>query len=111
LPKPRIKSALERFTLSQMNGPSGRRVVHVEEAITTQMIYPGITMDPGVRFGKPCVAGTRVDVATVVGAIGAGDTVEAVQEAYDLSRDQVLAAVRYAAHVAAHLPPAVQEVS
>ncbi len=87
------------------------RVGHIEEAITTQMIYPGITMDPGVRFGKPCVAGTRVDVATVVGAIGAGDTIEAVQEAYDLSRDQVLAAVRYAAHVAAHLPPAVQEVS
>ncbi len=68
-------------------------------------------MDPGVRFGKPCVAATRVDVATVVGAIGAGDSVEAVQEAYSLSRDQVLAAVRYAAHVAAHLPPAVQEVS
>lgn len=74
-------------------------------------IYPGITMDPGVRFGKPCVAGTRVDVATVVGAIGAGDNLETVQEAYALSRDQVLAAVRYAAHVAAHLPPAVQEAS
>lgn len=68
-------------------------------------------MDPDVRFGKPCVAGTRVDVATVVGAVGAGDNLEAVQEAYVLSRDQVLAAVRYAAHVAAHLPPAVQEVS
>ena len=41
----------------------------VEEAITTQ-VYPGITMDPSVRFGKPCLAGTRIDVATVVGAIG-----------------------------------------
>ena len=81
-----------------------------EEAMTTQ-VYPGITMDPGVRFGKPCLAGTRIDVATVVGAIGSGDSVEAVQAAYDLTRDQVLAAVRYAAHVAAHLPPAVQEVS
>ncbi len=68
-------------------------------------------MDPSVRFGKPCIAGTRVDVATVVGAIGAGESVEAVEEAYGLSRDQVLAAVRYAAHVAAHLPPAVREVS
>ena len=76
--------------------------------MTTQ-IYPGITMDSSVRFGKPCLAGTRIDVATVVGAIGSGDSVEAVQEAYDLTRDQVLAAVRYAAHVAAHLPPAVQE--
>lgn len=74
-------------------------------------IYPGITMDPSVRFGKPCVAGTRVDVATVVGAVGAGESIAAVQEAYQLSREQVLAAVRYAGHVAAHLPPAVREVS
>ena len=57
--------------------------------MTTQ-VYPGVTMDPSVRFGKPCLAGTRIDVATVVGAIGAGDSVEAVQEAYDLTRDQVL---------------------
>lgn len=38
--------------------------------------------------------------ATVIGAIGAGDTIEAVEDAYSLTRDQVLSAVRYAAHVA-----------
>lgn len=80
-----------------------------EEARTTQ-VYPGITIGPCVRFGKPCLAGTRIDVATVVGAIGSGDSVEDVQEAYGLTRGQVLAAVRYAAHVTAHLPPAVQAV-
>jgi len=74
-------------------------------------IFPGITMDAGVRFGRPCIAGTRIDVATVVGAIGAGDGLDEVQEAYQLSREQLLAALRYAAHVAAHLPPAVREVS
>ncbi|MGH3905119.1 MAG: DUF433 domain-containing protein [Pseudonocardiaceae bacterium] len=51
-------------------------------------------MDPSVRFGKPCIAGTHIDVATVVGAVGAGDSVEAVQEAFSLTREQVLAAVR-----------------
>lgn len=74
-------------------------------------VYPRITMDADVRFGKPCIAGTRIDVATVVGAIAAGETFEAVQDAYELTREQVLAALRYAAHVAAHLPPAVKEVS
>lgn len=74
-------------------------------------IFPGITMDPAVRFGKPCVAGTRVDVATVVGALAAGESMEAVEEAYSLTREQVLAALAYAAHVAAHLPPAVRDVS
>lgn len=74
-------------------------------------IFPGITVDPDVRFGKPCIAGTRVDVATVVGAIAAGDTAEAIAEEHEFSRDQVLAALRYAAHLAGHVPPAVREVS
>ena len=74
-------------------------------------IYPGISMDPGIRFGKPCLAGTRMDVATVVGALAAGDGIETVQEAYQLSREQVLTALRYAAHVSEHVPPAVERVS
>jgi uncharacterized protein (DUF433 family) len=70
-------------------------------------VFPGITMDPSVRFGKPCVAGTRVDVATVVGDLAAGESMDDVQAAYQLTRDQVMAALRYAAHIAAHMPPAV----
>ncbi len=31
-------------------------------------IFPGISVDAGIRFGKPCLAGTRIDVATVPGA-------------------------------------------
>ncbi|MGH8654884.1 MAG: DUF433 domain-containing protein [Gammaproteobacteria bacterium] len=68
-------------------------------------------MDPGIRFGKPCLAGTRVDVVTVVGAFAAGESFEAVEQAYDLTREQVLDALRYAAHVAAHVPPAVKVAS
>ncbi len=74
-------------------------------------IFPGISMDPAVRFGKPCLAGTRIDVATIVGALGSGETYEEVEKAFDLTREQILAALRYAAHVAAHLPPAVEKVS
>lgn len=68
-------------------------------------------MDPAVRFGKPCISGTRIDVATVVGALAAGDNFDAVEEAYSLTHEQVLAALRYAAHVAAHLPPVVKAAS
>lgn len=74
-------------------------------------VYPGISMDPGVRFGKPCLTGTRIDVATVVGALAAGESFETVEQDYALTRAQVLAALRYAAHVAAHLPPAVKAAS
>jgi uncharacterized protein (DUF433 family) len=68
-------------------------------------------MDPDVRFGKPCIAGTRIDVATIVGAIASGDSLEEVQKEYALSHEQVMDALRYAAHIAAHLPPAVKQVS
>jgi uncharacterized protein (DUF433 family) len=74
-------------------------------------VFPGISMDPDVRFGKPCLSGTRIDVATVVGALAAGETVDTVAEEYQLSVAQVLAALSYAAHVAAHLPPAVRQAS
>ena len=74
-------------------------------------IFPGISMNPDVRFGKPCISGTRVDVATVVGLIATGETVEGVAAEYQLTVDQLRAALAYAAHVAAHLPPAVRHAS
>ena len=74
-------------------------------------IFPGITMDPDVRFGKPCIAGTRMDVATIVGLFAAGETLDTVAAEYSITPDQVRAALAYAAHVAAHLPPAVRQAS
>ena len=59
-------------------------------------VYPGITMDPAVRFGKPCIKGTRIDVATLLGRFAAGDKIEDIQEDYQLTRDQVMAALSYA---------------
>jgi uncharacterized protein (DUF433 family) len=74
-------------------------------------VFPGVSMDPDVRFGKPCLTGTRIDVATVVGALAAGETADTVAAEYSLSLDQIRAALAYAAHVAAHQPPAVRQAS
>lgn len=74
-------------------------------------VLPGVTMDPAVRSGKACLAGTRLDVATVVGALAGGESYEAVEADYGITREQVLTALRYAAHVAAHQPPAVPSTS
>jgi uncharacterized protein (DUF433 family) len=68
-------------------------------------------MAPEARFGKPCLTGTRIDVATIVGAFAAGESAETVASEYALSLDYVRAALAYAAHVAAHLPPAVRHAS
>ena len=74
-------------------------------------VFPGISMDPDIRFGKACLTGTRVDVATLVGAVAAGDTVDTVADEYALSVEQVRTALAYAAHIAAHQPPAVRRAS
>ncbi len=44
----------------------------------------------------------------IAAALGAGNSYEEVQDAYAVTREQILTALRYAAHVAAHQPPAVQ---
>ena len=59
----------------------------------------GVTIDHRVMGGVPCVAGTRIPVATVVGLLGQGLTVEGVLEEYPtLTREGILAALRFAAH-------------
>ena len=58
-----------------------------------------IKINPGVRFGKPIIAGTRIPVELVVGKIAGGMEVKAVITEYDLTREQVLAALQYAAAI------------
>ena len=62
-------------------------------------VFPGISMDPKVRFGKPCLAGTRVDVATVLSELASGSSVDQVGSEYQLTAQQISTALRYAAQV------------
>jgi uncharacterized protein (DUF433 family) len=64
------------------------------------MTEPKIISDPKVMMGKPVVAGTRVGVDLILEKLGSGEPIEAVLESHPrLSRDDVLAALRYAAEV------------
>lgn len=64
-------------------------------------IFPRIVIDQAVQFGKPVVAGTRVPVEVVVGHIAVGETIETVMREYRLTREDVLAALKYAAKIVA----------
>ena len=100
-----------KLTAISAEGGSGipARLLDIISAMEDFMeVYPGITMDPAIRFGKPCITGTRIDVATVLGRFAAGNKIEEIQEDYQLTRDQVMAALAYATHVAEHVPPAVK---
>jgi len=60
-------------------------------------IAPGITADPAVKLGRPVVQGTRVPVSLVLGQLASGMTIKQVCAAYELTREDILAALAYAA--------------
>jgi uncharacterized protein (DUF433 family) len=57
-----------------------------------------ITINPAVRFGKPCVRGTRLTVGDVLGFLASGmGEAELLEDFPQLSHDDVLACLAYAA--------------
>jgi uncharacterized protein (DUF433 family) len=57
-----------------------------------------ITIDPAVRFGKPCVRGTRITVGDVLGYLAGGmSEEELIAQFPQVTRDDVRACLAYAA--------------
>ncbi len=57
-----------------------------------------ITVSPDVHFGKPCVAGTRIPVQSVLELVREGIAAEEIRRDYypDLSPEDIRACVQYA---------------
>jgi len=60
-------------------------------------IAPRIVVDEKVRFGKPVIRGTRVPVDLILAKLAGGMIYEEVMTEYDLTKDDILAALNYAA--------------
>jgi uncharacterized protein (DUF433 family) len=59
-----------------------------------------IVIDPDIHHGDPCVKGTRIPVAIVVGSLADGLTFEDIRAAYpQLSDEDIYASLAYAAEV------------
>jgi len=57
-----------------------------------------IVINPSVRFGKPCVKGTRITVYDVLGWFASGmDTEEILHDFPQLKREQVMACLAFSA--------------
>ena len=61
-----------------------------------QELAPRIVVDSDIRFGKPIIKGTRVPVNLVVAKISGGMSYSALAKEFDLSRDDIRAALAYA---------------
>ena len=62
-----------------------------------------IVVDPNLHFGKPCVAGTRITVQSVLELVREGISFSEIIEAYypDLDIEDIQACVQYAIDVVA----------
>jgi uncharacterized protein (DUF433 family) len=56
-----------------------------------------IVIDPRIQHGKPVIRGTRVPVARIVGGLAGGMTMAEVISEYDVTSEDVRAALSYAA--------------
>jgi len=60
-----------------------------------------IVVDPKIRHGKPIIKGTRVSVDVILGALAGGMTYDNVCKEYGIKKEDVLAAIEYAASLVA----------
>lgn len=66
-------------------------------------LFPRITVDPEVCFGKPCIRGLRVRVSDVLEMLAAGASRADVLADYPYLEDaDITAALAYAAKATAH---------
>jgi uncharacterized protein (DUF433 family) len=57
-----------------------------------------IAVDPAVRFGKPCIRGTRISVGDILGYLAGGmSEVDILADFPQLTNDDVRACLAYAA--------------
>jgi uncharacterized protein (DUF433 family) len=56
-----------------------------------------IAVNPKVHFGKPCIAGTRITVQSVLELLNEGLTFKEIQDYYpDITVEDIRACIRYA---------------
>lgn len=62
--------------------------------------FERITLDPAICHGKPCIRGLRYPVESLLELLAGGMTIEQILADYDdLEREDVLAALSYAARL------------
>ncbi|MDR1176365.1 MAG: DUF433 domain-containing protein, partial [Treponema sp.] len=57
-----------------------------------------ISIDPGIRFGKPCIKGTRITAGDILGWLSSGMTNQEILEDYpELQEVHIRSALAFAA--------------
>ena len=65
-------------------------------------IAPRISVDDKVRFGKPVITGTRVPVDLILAKLAGGMTYEEAIKEYEITHEDILAVLEFAARTLAN---------
>lgn len=58
-----------------------------------------ISRNPQIQFGAYCIRGTRIPVKAIRGMYKAGDSSEYIRKSYNLSQEQMEAALHFREHL------------
>lgn len=58
-----------------------------------------ITIDPRIQHGRPVIQGTRVPIVRLLGGLAGGMSVDEVCREYDVTTEDVRAALAYASQL------------
>jgi uncharacterized protein (DUF433 family) len=75
--------------------------IFMKSEVAEMEIAPHITVDSRTHHGAPVITGTRVPVSIVIGSLAGGMDKEEVMREYELTREEVEAALVYAADLVA----------
>ena len=66
-----------------------------------QFIKRKITIDPRIRFGKPCIRGTRIAVSDILSLLTNGYTIDEIPKQYPgITKKDAIAAIEFATQLA-----------
>jgi uncharacterized protein (DUF433 family) len=73
----------------------------IENGYDSSMVIPSrIVLDSTVAHGRPIIRGTRLPISIVVGSLAGGMTFEEIQQEYDITVDDIRAALKFVADLA-----------
>lgn len=62
-------------------------------------MHDRIEIEPAIQHGKPVIRGTRVPVVRILGGLAGGMSIQEISHEYDVTEDDVRAALAYASEV------------
>jgi uncharacterized protein (DUF433 family) len=94
-------AAIEWHWISRCRGIGrGRRKTGRLERRQNMNWQDRVSVNPRVCHGKPCIKGTRVMVSVVLADVAAGESFDAIMSGYHIEREDIQAALHFAAEMA-----------